>query len=249
MQSKSALHFAFFLATTFSLVVFTAAQSKPRAHPKDSDLVTRIQRVENGIPPIPLSGTEPRLQLNLEKLIELYKVPGLSIAVIDNFKIAWAKGYGATAAGSSKPVTVHTLFQAGSISKPVAATGTLSLVEHGKLSLDENVNQKLKSWQVPDNEFTKDQRVTLRRILSHSAGLTVHGFPGYAVGSPIPTLVQIFNGEPPANTAPIRVDLVPGTKFRYSGGGVTVEQQLVMHVTGVPFPQFMRETVFDRIGM
>ena len=98
MQPKSALHFAFFLATTFSFVVFTAAQSKPPAHPKDSDLVTRIQRVENGIPPIPLSGTEPQLQLNLEKLMQLYKVPGLSVAVMDNFKVAWAKGYGVTEA-------------------------------------------------------------------------------------------------------------------------------------------------------
>lgn len=208
-----------------------------------------MQRVENGIPPIPISGTEPPLQLNLEKLMQLYKCPGLSVAVIDNFKIAWAKGYGVTEAGSNTPVTVHTLFQAGSISKPVAATGTLSLVEQGKLSLDENVNIKLKSWQVPDNEFTKDEKVTLRRILSHSAGLTVHGFPGYEVGSPVPSLVQIFNGEPPANTAPIRVDLVPGTKLRYSGGGVTIEQQLVIDVTGKPFPQFMRETVLDRIGM
>jgi CubicO group peptidase (beta-lactamase class C family) len=169
--------------------------------------------------------------------------------VIDNFKVAWAKGYGVTEAGSKTPVTVHTLFQAGSISKPVAATGTLSLIEHGKLSLDENVNQKLKSWQVPDNEFTKDEKVTLRRIMSHSAGLTVHGFPGYAVGEPIPSLVQIFNGEPPANTAPIRVDFVPGTKLRYSGGGVTIEQQVVIDVTGKPFPQFMRETVLDKIGM
>ena len=152
-----------------------------------------MQRVENGIPPIPLSGAEPPLQLNLEKLIELYKVPGLSVAVVDNFKVAWAKGYGVTEAGGNNPVTVHTLFQAGSISKPVAATGTLSLVEQGRLSLDENVNRKLKSWKAPDNEFTKDQKVTLRRILSHSAGLTVHGFPGYAAGSPIPTLVQIFN--------------------------------------------------------
>ncbi|MGC1644379.1 MAG: serine hydrolase, partial [Candidatus Sulfotelmatobacter sp.] len=182
-------------------------------------------------------------------LMELYKCPGLSVAVIDNFRIAWAKGYGVTEAGTQTPVTVHTLFQAGSISKPVAATGTLSLVEHGKLSLEENVNLKLKSWQVPDNEFTKEQKVTLRRILSHSAGLTVHGFPGYEVGTPIPTLVQIFNGEPPANTAPIRVDFVPGTKFRYSGGGVTIEQQLVIDVTGKPFPLFMRETVLDKIGM
>jgi CubicO group peptidase (beta-lactamase class C family) len=232
-----------------SLALFASAQSKSGSEQKDSNLASRMYRVENGIPPIVLSDAEPAVPLSVEKLMQLYKCPGLSVAVIDNFKIAWAKGYGVTTAGSNTPVTIHTLFQAGSISKPVAATGTLSLVERGTLSLDENVNLKLKSWQVPDNEFTKDQKVTLRRILSHSAGLTVHGFPGYEVGTPIPTLVQILNGEPPANTAAIRVDFVPGTKFRYSGGGVTIEQQLVIDVTGKPFPQFMRETVLDKIGM
>jgi CubicO group peptidase (beta-lactamase class C family) len=234
------------LVASVALAFVASAAAQSSAQP---DVAARIQRVESGIPLIPLSDAEPPLQLNLEKLMQLYKCPGLSVAVMDNFKIAWAKGYGVTESGGSKPVTIHTLFQAGSISKPVAATGTLSLVEHGKLLLDENVNVKLKSWQVPDNEFTKDQKVTLRRIMSHSAGLTVHGFPGYEVGKPIPSLVQIFDGEPPANTAPIRVDFVPGTKFRYSGGGVTIEQQLVVDVTGKPFPQFMRETVLDKIGM
>jgi CubicO group peptidase (beta-lactamase class C family) len=181
--------------------------------------------------------------------MEIYKVPGLSIAVVDNFKIVWAKGYGVTEAGGNLPVTNATLFQAGSISKPVAATGTLYLVEHGKLSLDEDVNRKLVSWKVPENEFTKEQKVTLRRLLSHSAGLTVHGFPGYAVDQPMPTLVQIFNGEKPANTAPIRVDFVPGSKSRYSGGGITIEQQLVIDATKESFPQFMRKTVLEKIGM
>jgi CubicO group peptidase (beta-lactamase class C family) len=247
MHSRS---FRFFvpLSVSFVLVFCAAAQPNPKAD-QNSSQIARIRHVENGIPPISFSDAEPPLRPNLEQLMQLYKVPGLSVAVVDNFKIAWAKGYGVTEAGSHSPVTIHTLFQAGSISKPVAATGTLSLVQQGKLSLDENVNDKLKSWQVPDNEFTKDQKVTLRRILSHSAGLTVHGFPGYEVGAPIPTLVQIFNGEPPANTKPIRVEIVPGTKFQYSGGGVTIEQQLVIDVTGKPFPQFMRETVLDRIGM
>jgi len=231
-----------------SLPAHPAATASPGAGP-NADLAARIQRVENGIPPITVSNTEPPLQLTLEQLMRILKVPGLSLAVVDNFKIAWAKGYGVTEVGTRNPVTTHTLFQAGSISKPVAATGTLALVQQGKLSLDENVNDKLKSWFVPDNDFTKDQKVTLRRILSHSAGLTVHGFPGYEVGKPVPTLLQIFNGEPPANTAAIRVDLVPGTKFRYSGGGVTIEQQLVIDVTGKPFPQFLHETVLDRIGM
>ena len=154
-----------------------------------------------------------------------------------------------TAPAGKKPVTTTTLFQSGSISKPVAAAGALWLVLHGKLSLDEDVNEKLKSWKVPENEFTKDQKVTLRRLISHTAGLTVHGFPGYAVGEPLPTLVQILDGEKPANTPPIRVDFVPGTRMRYSGGGVEIEQQLMMDVTGKPFPQFMQETVFKKIGM
>lgn len=209
----------------------------------------RIHRVETGIPPIPTPGSVAPLQLDIPKLMEIYKVPGLSMAVIDNYKIAWAKAYGVTEIGGTTPVTTETLFQAGSISKPVAATGALYLVEHGKLSLDENVNDKLVTWKVPDNEFTKDQKVTLRRLVTHSGGLTVHGFPGYATDKPIPTLVQIFNGEKPANTDPIRVDFVPGSKVRYSGGGVTIEQQLVLDVTSMPFPQFMRKTVLDKIGM
>jgi len=131
----------------------------------------------------------------------------------------------------------------------VSALAALCLVREGRLGLDDNVNGKLRSWTVAESELTKEQKVTLRRILSHSAGLTVHGFPGYAVGAPIPTLVQILNGESPANTRPVRVDTVPGTKFIYSGGGVTIEQQLLIDVTGKPFPQFMREAVLDKIGM
>jgi CubicO group peptidase (beta-lactamase class C family) len=249
MQSRSCRFVLIYAVLVLSLVASSAALPEPQTQATDSQLAARIQRVENGIPPIPLGENEPPLQLNLQDLMKLYKVPGLSVAVIDNFKIAWAKGYGVTEAGMRNPVTVHTLFQAASISKPVTAMGSLYLVEHGKLSLDENVNARLKSWQLPDNDFTKDQKVTLRRLLSHSASLTVHGFPGYEVGKPIPTIVRILDGEPPANTAPVRVDAVPGTKFNYSGGGIVIEQLLITDVTGKPFPQFMRETVLDKIGM
>jgi CubicO group peptidase (beta-lactamase class C family) len=198
---------------------------------------------------VPLGEGQAPLEMTIQQLMDTYKMPGLSVAVIDNYKIVWAKGFGVTEPGGSKPVTTRTLFQAGSISKPVAAAGALWLVEHGKLSLDEDVNLKLKSWKVPENEFTAKEKVTLRRLMCHSAGLTVHGFPGYAVDEPVPTLVEIFNGQKPANTAPIRVDFVPGTKMRYSGGGVTIEQQLVMDVTGKPFPEFMHETVLEKAGM
>jgi len=197
----------------------------------------------------PLGQAQPPVDITLQQLMDTFNVPGLSVAVIDNYQIAWASGFGVTERGGRTPVTATTLFQAGSISKPVAAVGVMALVEQGRLSLDEDVNKKLTTWKVPENEFTRDQKVTLRRLMSHSAGLTVHGFPGYAVNEPVPTLVQIFNGEKPANTKPIRVDFVPGTKMRYSGGGVTIEQQLMMDVTGTPFPQFMQQTVLSRIGM
>ena len=176
-------------------------------------------------------------------------IRGLSLAIIKDGKISVARGYGVTDDSSKAPVTTSTLFQAGSISKPVSALGALHLVEAGTLSLDGDVNAKLKSWKVPENRFTTTEKVTLRRLLSHSAGLTVHGFPGYDVSDRVPTVVQVLDGAPPANTPAIRVDTTPGAISRYSGGGFTVMQQMVIDVTGQPFPQFLQKTVLGPIGM
>jgi len=176
------------------------------------------------------------------------RIPGVSLAIIQDGRIV-AAAYGVVDETSRAPVTAATLFQAGSISKPVSALGALHLVEAGRLSLDGDVNAQLTSWKVPDNGFTTTERVTLRRLLSHTAGLTVHGFPGYDVADPLPTVVQVLDGGPPANTPPIRVDTTPGAIWRYSGGGFTVMQQLVIDVTGTPFPRFMQETVLRPIGM
>jgi len=131
-------------------------------------------------------------------------------------------------------VTSETLFQAASISKPVTALAALRLVQEGTLSLDENVNDKLRTWKVPDNQFTAQQKVTVRRILSHSARINVQGVPGYASDEPIPTVLQILKGEKPANTDPIRVDVVPGTIWRYSGGGYVILQTLMSDVSSAP---------------
>ena len=131
----------------------------------------------------------------------------------------------------------------------MSALAALHLVQEGKLSLDENVNDKLRAWKVPDNQFTAQQKVTVRRILSHSAGITVHGFPGYASDEPIPTVVQILNGEKPANTDPIRVDVVPGTIWRYSGGGYVILQKLTSDVTNKAFPEIMNELVLRPAGL
>jgi CubicO group peptidase (beta-lactamase class C family) len=232
-----------------SLLFVARGEGQSTSQSKADDQSVHIQNIEATAADITMGEGQQPIRLTLPQLLEAFRVPGMSVAVIDNYKVVWAKGYGVSEAGSHTPVTTRTLFQAGSISKPVAATAALYLVENGKLSLDEDVNQKLKTWKVPENDFTKTQKVTLRRLMSHTAGLTVHGFPGYDVDAPLPSLVQIFNGEKPANTGPIRVDIVPGTKERYSGGGVTIEQQLMIDVTGKPFPALMRETVFDKIGM
>jgi CubicO group peptidase (beta-lactamase class C family) len=208
----------------------------------------RIARVESSIPPVEIANEAP-IRLDLKGWMDTYRIPGLSVAVFDAFEIVWARSYGVKQAGSVEPVTIDTLFQAGSISKPVAAMAALHYVEAGKWTLDENINDKLISWKVPDNPLTKEQPVTLRRLLSHSAGTTVHGFPGYAVGEPVPTLVQLLDGEKPANTAPVRVDIVPGSKMRYSGGGTTIVQLMMVDQLKKPFPQIMVETVFQPLGL
>jgi CubicO group peptidase (beta-lactamase class C family) len=214
----------------------------------DASQGPRLKRVEQGLPGVVLAdGTV--LQLDIQGWMKLFGVPGLSIAVFDNFQVVWRKSYGVREAGTSAPVTLDTTFQAGSVSKPVTALAAMRAVQEGRFTLDENVNDKLLSWKVPDNEFTKQEKVTLRRLLSHSAGLSVHGFPGYAVGQPLPTLVQVLNGEKPANTAPVRVVMVPGTKFEYSGGGTLVVQQLLIDQLKKPFPELMAESVFRPLGL
>src|SRR5438105_3845686 len=228
----------------------TGAASKAKSSPNaGASTEVRINRIAQRIESVEVETSQPPVELNIEQLMKLYDVPALSVAVIDDYKIAWAKAYGVSEPGGKNSATPKTLFQAGSISKPVAAAGMLVLVQQGKLSLDEDVNQKLKSWKVPESEFTQKEKVTLRRLACHSAGLTVHGFPGYDVDERVPTLVQIFNGEKPANTDPIRVDFVPGTNERYSGGGITIEQQLMIDVSGEPFQTFMKEKVLDKVGM
>jgi CubicO group peptidase (beta-lactamase class C family) len=207
----------------------------------------RISRIESSIPGIEIGGQSRKM--DIKAWMDLYNVHGVSVAVFDNFHIVWAKTYGVKEFGKPDPVTLDTLFQAGSISKPVTAMATMHFVESGMFNLDADINTKLRSWHVPENEFTKTEKVTLRRLLSHSAGMTVHGFPGYAVTEPMPTLVQVLDGAKPANTAPVRVDLVPGAKFRYSGGGTSIVQLTLVDNLNKPFPQIMNQTVISKLGL
>jgi CubicO group peptidase (beta-lactamase class C family) len=217
--------------------------------PAGAAIDARIARVERGLlPGIVITG-EPQEGMRLADRMAFYATPGVSVAVINGGAIEWARGYGVAEAGGSTPVTPRTRFQAASISKPVASLAALLLVSQGRLSLDEPVNARLDSWKVPENEFTAKVPVTLRRLLSHTAGLTVHGFGGYPAGSPTPSLLQVLDGAKPANSAPIRVDVLPGSLNRYSGGGYTVAQQLMIDVTGKPFPSLMSELVLRPLAM
>src|SRR5687767_15221798 len=232
----------FLLFTQLFLLLFPFA-----AYGQNGGVDVRIKRVEQGLLPAVLIKGEPAW--TLEERMKHWKVPGLSVAVIKDFKVEWARAYGVKDIDTKEPVTTETLFQAGSISKPVAAMVALKRVQDGKIALDENINNKLVTWKLPDNEFTAKNKVTLANLLSHTAGLTVHGFPGYAVGKEIPTLAQVLDGTEPANTAAVRVNMEPGTKFRYSGGGTTIAQLAIMDIEKKPYPQIAKETVLGPLNM
>jgi len=223
-------------------------QSSEAQLASDSAVEAKIQDIENNIAPAVVIRGQDGSHIALASRMAALHVPGVSIAVIHNETIEWARGFGVTKLGGPS-VTTNTIFQAGSISKPVTAMAVLHLVQSGRLNLDTDVNQYLTTWKVPENSFTAQKKVTLRGLLSHTAGVTVHGFPGYASGDPVPTLVQVLNGEKPANTPPILVDTVPGTIWRYSGGGYVITQQLLLDLTGKSFPSFMQTTVLGPLGM
>ena len=230
------------------LLLLTSACATVQAPEAGDALEDRIARVETGLlTHNVVRGEDARL--TIEERLRFYRVPAVSVAVIDGGRIDWARAWGTVEAGRGSAADTTTLFQAASISKPVSAAGALQLVEDGVVTLDGDVNQWLDSWQVPESPFTVEEPVTLRRLLSHTAATTVSGFPGYTAADPIPMLVQVLEGSGPANTEPVEVDTFPGSQFRYSGGGYSIVQLLIEDVTGKPFSDFMRERVLGPAGM
>ncbi|HEU0123929.1 MAG TPA: serine hydrolase domain-containing protein [Bryobacteraceae bacterium] len=171
-----------------------------------------------------------------------YKAPAVSMAVIRDGVVEWARTYGVAA-------STGTLFQAGALSEPVTAMAALHMSQFGNFGLDEDVNEKLTAWKAPENEFTKTAKVTVRGILSHTAGLTVDRFPGYEEHEIVPTVRQVLDGESPAKTKPVRVETVPGAEYRHSAGGYTVLQLLLTERFQRSFPVLMDRIVLGRLGM
>ncbi len=204
----------------------------------ESAVASRVDAVENG----PFVGA-------LEEQMARHHVPGISIAVIEDDRIAWTRAHGMADVGLSRAATPETVFQASSISKAVTAAVALRLVELGLLDLDGDVNDTLVSWKIPENAFTARSKVTLRRLLAHAACVNRPEGGFSHDGPPYPTMSQVLNGEPPADNAPARVECVPGTEIRYSNFGYVIVQQLVEDATGRLFPEVARELVLEPLGM
>ena len=224
-----------------SLTFLTLSLFSVAAHGQDYQT-----RIEQGLadPDIDVS------ELSIDELLERFNVPGVSIAVIRDFDIHWAKGYGIADVESGAAVNTETLFQAASISKPVNAMALLKAAEEGRFSIDEDVNKLLSSWQIPESEHTESAFVTPRMLASHTSGLgDGFGFPGYEPQVALPSLPQIFDGAEQSNVGVVRMARPPMTAFHYSGGGVTILQQLLLDTYDKPYAELLQDMVLDPIGM
>lgn len=220
------------LFLTISIFIFTTGKSTK----------TQIEFPDNEY-------EEVLLQFDLYSRMEHYGVPGISFGVIKDGKLDWAKGYGVLQQGFKEKVDTNTLFSVGSVSKVGTAVIIMKLKEKGVLDIDQDVNNYLTSWKVTENEYTKEQSVVLRRVLSHTAGLTVHGFADFYPNEELPTTVQILDGEPPAKNAPVIVNIPVGSQFRYSGGGTTVSQMVIEDQTGYLFYKAAESILFQPLNM
>lgn len=232
---------------SFSLIIVIVMLIVSCKNEMTIDIIPDINEIENGLLPAFLVKGDSIEKFNLEERMEHYKVPGVSIAVIENGKIKWAKGYGYANTETGTKVDANTLFQAGSISKPLAALSALKLFENNSIDLNRDVNYYLKDWQIPENKFTETEKVTLERLLTHTAGMTVHGFPGYQQTDSFPEIIDVLNGN--GNTVKVEIDTIPGSIWRYSGGGYTVMEKVVEDVSGLSLDDYMSKNILLPIGM
>jgi len=224
--------------------VFVLITGKAYAQTADS---TKIKEVEkNLVGRVQVEGDQP---WTIQERMEFYHVKAVSVAVITDYKIAWAKAYGWADDSLKIAATPQTLFQAASISKSLNAVGVLKLVQDKKIDLYADINNYLTTWKFPYDSLSKGKKISTANLLSHTAGLTVHGFEGYTRGRPLPTLPQILDSAKETNSPPVRSMYAPGIKSEYSGGGIEISQMIVMDVTHQPYDRYMYDNVLKPLGM
>jgi len=212
----------------------------------DNDLQARITRIESNLQPEFQDPDEP-VTYSIEERMRELGIPGLSVVVVANGKIDWAKGYGLADVSENRPVDTDTLFLAASVSKPISALRALQLVDLGLVSLDHNINDYLTSWQLPDNQWTVNEKVTVRRLLNHTAGLPSGNYPPYLNANDIPTIPEILDGEGPEPA--LRVYQEPGQSWQYANGGYAILGLLITDIGNLDFPAIMQEYVLNPLGM
>ncbi|CAM4029711.1 serine hydrolase domain-containing protein [Shewanella aquimarina] len=237
-----------FTLTTMFLALAGCSVSNQESTAANQQLA-RQHAFESNIRSIDDDGNSSASTNTLEARMQAYGVPAVSIAVFDNNQIIWSKGYGKPDIESNQGVTRDTLFQAASISKAVTSVAAFKMIQNGNFELDEDVNLKLKRWRVPENQFTQQQKVTPSRIMSHTSGLNVSGFEGYAQNQTIPSLVQILQGSSLSNSPAVKVFQTPGESEYYSGGGMTVLQLLMEDTSEQPFSQLMKQLILKPLNM
>ncbi len=230
------------------ILPFYATDSLAQKHLQYSEAIEKkIYQVENNL--ISWVKLDSSQNWNIYERMNALYIKGVSIAVIKNYKIDWAKSYGWADTIEKRPVTNNTLFQAASIGKSINAFGYMKLVQDKKVDLNKDINFYLKSWQFPYDTVSHNKKVTLAELLSHTAGLTIHGFDGYKWKDSLPTVLQSLNGERPANNPAVRSEFEPGLKFEYSGGGNMISQLMLKDITGMPHDKYIVEKVFKPLGM
>lgn len=231
---------------TSLLTVAVAALAMAPVRGQSLDPPAIMARVESAQP-------KPRTELDrltLQELMAHFQVPGVSVAVVQDHRLHWAKAYGVADVATGRLLTTETRLQAASISKPITALAALRLVESGQLNLDADVNAYLKSWKVPRPPAGSTQAVTPRALFSHTSGADDgFGFPGYEPGTPLPTALQILEGQAPSNVGPVRFTRAPYQAYKYSGGGLTVIQLALTEITGQAFGQVLQELVLAPLQM
>ena len=232
-----------------SLALIPGAFFQPALAETPDAIAAALDRFENGVIARMERGHEDPARHTIEARLSYHEVPGVAVAIIRGGEIVAMRGYGTRLSGTDSPIGPDTVFSAGSISKIVNAALILRLVAEGTLDLEVDVNEYLKRWRVPESGFTDDMPVTLRAILSHTAGFNGHGFQDYLPGEALPTVVDVLNGTGPAKNDPIELRFAPGTGFDYSGGGVTVSQVLVEDATGLAYEEAARRHAFEPLGM
>ncbi|MGZ3874691.1 MAG: serine hydrolase domain-containing protein [Mucilaginibacter sp.] len=211
----------------------------------------RITRVEQGLLPNAeiIFADSANKHFTIADRMRYYHIPSISIAVISNGKIAWAKAYGLADADGNRKADVHTLYQAASISKSINAFCITRLACQGRLNLNKDIRTYLKTWTFPDNELSKGKIITIKNLLSHTAGLGTGGFRGYAKGDSVPSINEILDGKRPANSEAVKPVLPPGTKVQYSGGGTLVSKKILTDNINSDYANLVKNTVLKPLGM